>query len=139
MIDKCTERYPVGTPQYYCQAYRGRRERAIRYLGGRCAVCGATENLEFDHMVPVDKGFEINLNMRAGPAKLRAELDKCQLLCKSHHRRKHRSSPLTRDMVGTIKKRLRTGETAVSIAGDFPVAPQAICNIRTGRTWADVA
>ena len=119
--------------------YHRRRQEAIRYLGGCCALCSATGKLEFDHVVPKDKDFEINLNLRAAFAKLKAELDKCQLLCKSCHRRKHRSSPLTRDMVRAIKKRLHTGETAASIAEDFPVAHRAISSIGRGERWVDVA
>lgn len=119
--------------------YHRRRQEAIAYLGGCCASCSATGKLEFDHVVPKDKGFEINLNMRAAFGKLKAELDKCQLLCKNCHRRKHRSSPLTREMVGAIRQRLRTGETAASIAEDFPVAHRAISKIGRGERWADVA
>lgn len=34
--------------------YRRERAKWIAHLGGKCAVCGATEELEFDHDVPRD-------------------------------------------------------------------------------------
>jgi hypothetical protein len=60
----------------------------IAYLGGRCARCGTTENLHFDHVDPEQKSFEIKANMTLNNPKVKAELDKCQLLCGPHHREK---------------------------------------------------
>lgn len=34
--------------------YRRERTKWIAHLGGKCAVCGTTEELEFDHDVPRD-------------------------------------------------------------------------------------
>lgn len=69
--------------------YAKRKQELIDYLGGACLVCGATESLEFDHIRWQDKSFTIGQNwgMKDREA-LYAELDKCQLLCKDHHREK---------------------------------------------------
>lgn len=67
--------------RYYVEQ---RRPRLLAYLGGRCAVCGATEDLQFDHIDPTLKSFEINANLTLN-AEVKAELDKCQLLCEPHH------------------------------------------------------
>lgn len=60
------------------------------YLGGRCAKCGATEDLEFDHKVPGSRKFVITTNFEASWVVMKAELDKCQLLCREHHIEKSR-------------------------------------------------
>lgn len=61
-----------------------RRQKIFDYLGGACIVCGSREDLEVDHIDPSEKSFEISRNLTFN-AKLRAELDKCQLLCSDHH------------------------------------------------------
>jgi hypothetical protein len=43
-----------GTPTRHIP--RDVRQRAWQRYGGRCADCGATQYLEFDHIVPVNKG-----------------------------------------------------------------------------------
>ena len=64
---------------------RRRRADAIRSLGGVCVRCGASEDLEIDHIDPMTKEFEITdvLTMRAETRD--RELAKCQLLCSYHH------------------------------------------------------
>lgn len=42
---------------------------------------------------------------------------------------------ITEEQVLEIKKRLATGETAKSIAQDFPISHYAIWDIRSGKTW----
>lgn len=75
------------------RAERAARIRANRlaeareYLGGRCVRCGATKDLEFDHIEPENKVANLTVL-----ALLRetfwAEVAKCQLLCIEHHREK---------------------------------------------------
>lgn len=72
--------------QYDLQRYRRRRAWAISYLGGRCGECGSVIDLEFDHLDPSAKSFEISSALLHGNAKLLPELDKCTLRCKQHHR-----------------------------------------------------
>ena len=134
-----TGRPPSKTAQYYRGEYRRRRERALAYLGGCCMKCGAQDKLEFDHIVPEQKGFDLNLYIRCSWSKLKTELDKCQLFCRHHHRAKHGIASLTIDMVSEIKRRLRDNETVASVAQDFPVCRRTIRKIRSGERWASVA
>lgn len=73
---------------YFRERYQQRRQTAIAQLGGKCAECGATEELEFDHIDPAAKSF--NLWKRSGitEERFQAELAKCQLLCPTHHKQK---------------------------------------------------
>lgn len=64
-----------------------RRQDAKDYLGNVCALCKSDKDLEFDHIVPALKEFNISeaiANNKAW-AKLVVELDKCQLLCSDCH------------------------------------------------------
>lgn len=61
-------------------------------LGGSCVSCGATSNLEFDHVIPEDKSFIIAGNsIELGLERILPELQKCQLLCRKCHREKTNS------------------------------------------------
>lgn len=72
-------------PCYHRRYYHTvRKSRIFEYLGGLCVVCGARDNLEVDHIDPSQKSFEINHNLTFD-ARLTGELDKCQLLCETHH------------------------------------------------------
>lgn len=62
-----------------------KRERAKVYLGGKCVRCGATEDLQFDHIDPATKSFTITAHLNRRWEVLVVELDKCQLLCRPHH------------------------------------------------------
>ena len=61
-----------------------RKLESIERLGGKCVECGATERLQFDHIDPLEKSFNISNNLYRGK-KLDEELDKCQLLCFKCH------------------------------------------------------
>lgn len=72
-------------------AWRTRtRDWAVALLGGFCAHCGTTEDLDFDHVDSASKAFAISVGIRDGYSKARllAELRKCQLLCDPCHREK---------------------------------------------------
>ena len=79
----------------YNQAWRAaRRARLAEMLGGRCARCGDSEDLEFDHIDPATKAFAIGSNLSRAWDELVAEALKCQLLCPPCHRDKgYRRSP----------------------------------------------
>tara|TARA_B100000902_G_C26403056_1_gene478742 strand:+ start:73 stop:480 length:408 start_codon:yes stop_codon:yes gene_type:complete len=59
-------------------------------LGGKCAICEATENLEFDHIDPKNKLFNPTRYVTGGKPKdlLMEEFKKCQLLCRECHKNK---------------------------------------------------
>jgi rubredoxin len=68
---------------YHREYYRRRRQEVIDYLGGQCVRCGVRDELQFDHIDPALKSYELchKLNLRTSLE----EIDKCQLLCKGHH------------------------------------------------------
>ena len=72
-------------------ARRRRRTKAILVaeLGGACAICGyrrSLEALEFHHVDPADKSFGISFGgVTRGIEALRAEAEKCVLLCANCH------------------------------------------------------
>jgi hypothetical protein len=65
-----------------------RRAKLIEMLGGCCVRCGATEDLEFDHIDPSTKRFAVGSSMSRAWDVLVTEALKCQLLCRSCHREK---------------------------------------------------
>jgi hypothetical protein len=64
---------------------QARRARLIEMLGGCCVRCGATENLEFDHIDPSTKVLAISAALSRAWDSLVEEALKCQLLCKPCH------------------------------------------------------
>jgi len=67
---------------------RKRKVKAITTLGGHCVYCGSTDGLEFDHKEPTNKIFNISRIWTARKEIFEAELQKCQLLCRSCHSKK---------------------------------------------------
>lgn len=61
---------------------------ARKRLGGRCVRCGSTENLDFDHIVPGSRVRKISEATNWSLARFLAEVDKCQLLCRTCHQEK---------------------------------------------------
>jgi hypothetical protein len=61
------------------------REILIEKLGGKCVECGCTETLEFDHIDPSTKSFNIAAGYTKPKEVLLEEVAKCQLLCNKCH------------------------------------------------------
>ena len=61
------------------------REILIEKMGGKCVECGCTETLEFDHIDPSTKSFNIAAGYTKPKETLLAEVAKCQLLCNKCH------------------------------------------------------
>jgi hypothetical protein len=74
--------YPMNKGQRH---YLRRRAKTIAFLGGKCAECGAIENLEFDHIDPAEKSFSVAPVLTHSWEKIESEIKKCQLLCKPCH------------------------------------------------------
>ncbi len=62
-----------------------RRLLMIERLGGKCAGCGTTENLQFDHIDRTQKIDNVAKILDYSVEKLTEEVDKCQLLCYECH------------------------------------------------------
>lgn len=86
----------------YMRERRKRIQKELRAsLGSKCARCTATEELEFDHVDPETKKFQLSGRGLDKPrAEVEEELAKCQLLCRSCHiekttgeRPSHRGDP----------------------------------------------
>lgn len=73
---------------YVRRARAERRAKLLALLGGRCTVCGSTDDLEFDHINPATKSFTISGNEQYGWDKIVGEVAKCQLLCDGCHEKK---------------------------------------------------
>ncbi len=74
---------------YLKRRYDERRSLAIQILGGRCVKCGATDDLQFDHIVHEQKSFDIADRLAQYTWKrILEELKKCQLLCSKCHNKK---------------------------------------------------
>lgn len=83
---KSTVTYTTEEMREYINQYRTRRkEDAISRLGGKCLVCGSTEQLEFDHINRSEKLASIGKMWTASKEKFETELAKCQLLCRDCH------------------------------------------------------
>jgi hypothetical protein len=85
-------------------------ERLREEMGGRCAVCGSTNGLEFAHLSGTTKLFNVAVRHLFSEKKVRAEAAKCRLLCQAHHRAETRSQRLgkrignTHELVGEEKR-----------------------------------
>lgn len=77
-----TERYPVDRrPRREHEFTNKQRRELLRHAGGQCQMCGATENLQADHVVPIWNGGT-------------NALDNGQILCRPCHNQKTRADVL---------------------------------------------
>ena len=70
------------------------KKRAVEYLGGKCKICGYDKSLatlDFHHIDGDTKEFKISGNYNRSWKRIKAELDKCVLLCANCHREIHQS------------------------------------------------
>ena len=58
---------------------------------GPCAHCGSLRNLEVDHVDPSEKEFQPSALWSLKAVRRDAELQKCQVLCRTCHRKKHQA------------------------------------------------
>lgn len=78
---KCTD----GEKKSQLKHYYDRKALYIEKLGGKCIKCESTDDLEFDHIDPESKTFDIGSIMRRDIEVVLKELSKCQLLCTECH------------------------------------------------------
>jgi hypothetical protein len=82
---------------------------ALNYLGNKCCVCGYNKcksALEFHHRNPKEKEFSIGEARTKNLEKIKAELDKCDLLCANCHREEHERLYLQKSKVKIIKQKI---------------------------------
>lgn len=68
------------------------KQKCIDYLGGKCNDCGgkfSTHVYDFHHLDPATKEFGISKKLTSSFENLKSELDKCVLLCRNCHRKRH--------------------------------------------------
>jgi 5-methylcytosine-specific restriction endonuclease McrA len=87
-VVRSREEYNEYMRQYMKNWYDRRHAQAIEQLGGKCARCGTTENLQFDHVDPATKTMDIAKMWTASEERFQKELAKCQLLCEECHKKK---------------------------------------------------
>lgn len=73
---------------YMLSRYHALMAEAREKLGGKCVLCGDTEQLEMDHIDRSSKLFTISIGWSRSPDEFWAEVAKCQLLCRVHHAEK---------------------------------------------------
>ena len=64
------------------------KEKAVAYKGGQCCLCGYSKcikSLDFHHKDPNEKDFGIGTGFTRSWEKVKAELDKCILVCRNCH------------------------------------------------------
>ncbi len=74
---------------------RRQKAKAVAYKGGKCAICGydkCQSALEFHHTDPAKKDFHPGSGHTRAWDRVKAELDKCLLLCANCHREAHDST-----------------------------------------------
>lgn len=92
MAVKDKSKYNEYMRKYMAERYERRKQAIYEQLGGKCKVCGSTDNFEIDHIDRREKSFTVG-TLLAGISKekLETELKKCQLLCKKCHKEKTHS------------------------------------------------
>lgn len=83
-------RRTVCTTCIHIRRRKKTKQRAVEYMGGKCQLCGYDRfygALEFHHKDPSLKKFEIGSEgYKYKWETLKAELDKCVMLCSTCHR-----------------------------------------------------
>lgn len=76
--------------EYMLRRYHNRRNNAIKYLGGQCVYCSTSQNLQFHHINPNKKLFDISVGWNCKESKFWDEIKKCELRCEFCHNDKHK-------------------------------------------------
>lgn len=92
--------------EYMRNRRKERRKKFIALLGGKCISCGKKENLQFDHVNPKFKKFDLNDIKDSKETKILKELKKCVLLCPECHLKKTKEN---KEHVNKNKKPARHG------------------------------
>lgn len=75
----------------YMREYSAKRRlKALEYLGGVCVDCGLKDGLEIHHIDPETKSFTLASGWHHAWDKIVVELQKCEVLCDSCHKNRHK-------------------------------------------------
>lgn len=135
---------------YFRRRYAERRAEALRILGGRCAQCGVTEELEVDHRNPADKAMRFSAMAMASRARFLAEVGKCQLLCGDCHvgksntdgsrsalrGEKHGRARLSDAQAHEVRELVAAGQGVREVARMFGVHHATVSRIANGKRRA---
>ncbi len=94
IVKRVEKRTYADRREYLIAAVAKRRrvlkQKSIEYKGGKCACCGYADHpgvLDFHHVDPSTKEFSIgDKGYTRSWEKIKAELDKCILVCANCHR-----------------------------------------------------
>ncbi len=94
----CGIEYTQQTSGLECSKCKGKKvferskKRSIEYKSGKCEICGYDRSqtaMDFHHIDPKHKDFQISRRRGCCWEKIKKELDKCYLLCSNCHREYH--------------------------------------------------
>lgn len=131
---------------YHKKWIADRRRRGIELLGGKCALCDSTENLEIDH---TNRDKDPRLRSSGGRLwsfswdYILEELKKCRVLCEDCHKEKTRTeaahgeqkvkmAKLTDEAVRDIRS---SSLSSRELAERYGVGYHAIWRVRTRKRW----
>jgi 5-methylcytosine-specific restriction endonuclease McrA len=139
---------------YMKRRWKKRRRKAIQYLGGCCVKCGRTKKLQFDHIDPRTKTCTIARASSFSQKRFLKEVNKCQLLCKKHHKIKTfrernlhnvargeriKKAAFTDNQVIKLRKLFNSGRvTAIRIQRHFGVTRTTVRHMLNGVTYSHV-
>lgn len=139
---------------YHTDYYYRKKAEFIAILGGKCVICGTTEQLEFDHIDPTTKKFAISKLLNVSHQAAIDELDKCQLLCNGCHKIKTKknkdgyssrakgervsSAVLTEQIVIAILIKRKSGSTLTELVREFGYKKATIYAVISNRSWKHI-
>lgn len=85
MPQKDPKAYRDYQRKYHLHHKRRNRVLAVEYKGGKCLHCGRRDDLEFHHRDPSTKTVEITKILSCSWARIKTEVDKCDLVCPTCH------------------------------------------------------
>ena len=116
-----------ASKEYFRNYYKDRKQKYIDLLGGKCSVCGSTDQLQFHHTDRNSKDIAIGKLMNYSKTKVETELSKCVLLCRRCHIKTHKED-------GTWDTR-----EGVPVTGEkHPKAKHVLC-VETGKRYGCIS
>jgi len=84
--------------------YQRARQKVFAAIGRACILCGATDDLQVDHIDPEQKTFDVGKRWGYSFEHVLApELEKCQVLCGRCHREKHATAKNSHGTISSFR------------------------------------